>query len=125
MTEEQFTKATQEAFNPSELVVCSVWNGFIDVDCNLFSDINFQVAADREDGDTLLVASTLYDEVKLLENEDIDKFLGILFAKISEEHGYEKALEWANSINLETLYEWFQTARDIFKGRIKMSQSWD
>lgn len=120
MTEEQFTQATQEAFNTSALVVCSAWKGLVDVDGDILG-VSFQIAADWELGDNRLTASTLYEEVKIVETADIDKFLGILFAKITEEKGYGKALEWANSINLESVYEWFHVAQEIFKGRMELT----
>lgn len=120
MTEEQFTKATQEAFNPSVLVVCSAWKGLIDVDGDILG-VSFQIAADRELGDNRLTASTLYEDVKIVESEDIDKFLGILFAKITEEQGYGKAVEWAISINLESVYKWFHVAEEIFRGRMELT----
>ena len=120
MTEEQFTQATQETFNPSVLGVCSAWKGFIDVDGDLLG-VSFQIAADRELGDNRLTASTLYEDVNIVENEDIDKVLGVLFLKITEEQGYGKALEWANSINLESVYKWFDVAEDIFRGRIELT----
>lgn len=123
MTEEQFTQATQQAFNPTALDICSGWKGNMDVEGKIH-DVFFQIYAVKEEGYKVLEASTYSRLVKILQNEDIDQFLGILFAKISEEQGYETALEWANSINLETLYEWFQTAEDLFNGKIKMNLTW-
>ena len=120
MTKEQFTKATQQAFNPTALDICSAWKGLVDVDGKIL-DVYFQVAAYREEGDRLLTACTLYDDVKIVEDKDIDKFLGLLFATISEKQGYEKALDWANSINLESIYKWFHVAQEIFRGRIELT----
>lgn len=124
MTEEQFTKATQEAFNPTALDICSGWEGYLDVEGKIH-DVFFQIYADKEEGYIVLEASTHSRLVKILQNEDIDQFLGILFSKVAEESGFSSALDWANSINLVSIYEWFETAEDIFKGRIKMNLRWD
>ena len=120
MTENEFAQQFKQAFQVSKLDICFASQNSIDIECDVREDVFIQIYADREENVRIPIYCIDEKEIKILTTKDIATFLGLVFAAIAKEHDYKTALKWANTVSLEDIYEWHNTAINIFNGKIRL-----